>query len=99
MELLHQRFGHLSMETVKQMTNKLDVGVMVNMKDLSSYECVACNSSNAKGMHHARRPLQELLPLSILVMDICSVTETTVSGATMFLFAIDEATRYKWVFS
>ncbi|KAE9040997.1 hypothetical protein PR001_g4836 [Phytophthora rubi] len=31
-------------------------------------------------------------------MDICSVNEATASGAIMFLFVIDEATRYKWVF-
>ncbi|KAE8885905.1 hypothetical protein PF005_g7095 [Phytophthora fragariae] len=31
-------------------------------------------------------------------MDICSVNEATACGAIMFLFIIDEATRYKWVF-
>ncbi|KAE9331194.1 hypothetical protein PF008_g15555 [Phytophthora fragariae] len=31
-------------------------------------------------------------------MDIYSVNEATASGAIMFLFVIDEATRYKWVF-
>ncbi|KAE9243217.1 hypothetical protein PR003_g5076 [Phytophthora rubi] len=52
----------------------------------------------AKGMRHARRPTRKQLSLSVLVMDICSVNEATACGAIMFLFIIDEATRYKWVF-
>lgn len=31
-------------------------------------------------------------------MDIRTVNETTTCGKTMFLFVIDEATRFKWVF-
>ncbi|KAG6618783.1 Integrase, catalytic core protein [Phytophthora cinnamomi] len=98
MELLHQRFSHLSMDTVKMMTNKLNVGVKINAKDLSSYDCVACNASKAKGMHHARCPMRKQLPLAVLVMDVCFVNEASASGATMFLFGIDEATRFKWAY-
>lgn len=49
-------------------------------------------------MHHERRPVRELQPISILVMDICSMTEPTASGAAMFLCVLDKATRFMWVF-
>ncbi|GMF49057.1 unnamed protein product [Phytophthora fragariaefolia] len=42
MELLHQRFGHMGMSTVKLLASKLDVGIEINAKDLSFYDCVAC---------------------------------------------------------
>ncbi|KAE9259956.1 hypothetical protein PR003_g34566, partial [Phytophthora rubi] len=32
------------------------------------------------------------------MMDICSMSEPTIDGATMFLFVIDESTRYKWTY-
>ncbi|POM66732.1 Transposon Polyprotein integrase [Phytophthora palmivora] len=59
MELLHQRFDHVAMETVKRLAHK---------------------------------------PLEVLMMDVCSIKPATVGGAGMFLFVVDEATRYKWAF-
>ncbi|GMF44742.1 unnamed protein product [Phytophthora fragariaefolia] len=96
MALLHQRFGRLNMPAVKAMVNKQKVGVKINAKDLNSYDCVACTAGKAKRMHHARRSLRELQPLSILMMDVCSMGEPTARGATMFLYVVDEVTCYKW---
>nr|KAE8919235.1 hypothetical protein PF009_g30454 [Phytophthora fragariae] len=98
MELLHQRFGHMGMSTVKLLANKLDVGIEINAKDLSSYDCVACAAGKAKRMSYARIPVRKSKPLETLMMDICSMSEPTIDGATMFLFVIDESTRYKWTY-
>ncbi|KAE9285266.1 hypothetical protein PR003_g26636, partial [Phytophthora rubi] len=70
MELLHQRFGHMGMSTVKLLANKLDVGIDINAKDLSSYDCVACAAGKAKRMSYARIPVRKSKPLETLMMDI-----------------------------
>jgi len=88
MELLHQRFGHMGMSTVKALANKHDVGIEINAKGLSSFECVACAASKAKRMTHSRIPVRKSEPLETLMMDICSLNELTVDGASMFLFVI-----------
>lgn len=97
MKVLHQCFGHMSMETVKLLSNKIDLGAKTIMNPFTN-ECVACNSRKASRMHYARRPRQDLQPLSILVMDERSIFEETASGATMFMFVIDEVSRYNWAF-
>lgn len=54
MELLHQRFGHVGMETVKVLSNKLDVGVKMNAKsELVRVCCVCC-----RRMTHKRIPVR-----------------------------------------
>lgn len=93
--LLHQRLGHLNMPVVKAMASKQKVGVKINSNDLSPYDCVACTAGIAKRMHHARRSLRKLQPLSTLMIDVCLMDEPTASGATMFLYVVDEVTRYK----
>ncbi|OWZ04852.1 polyprotein [Phytophthora megakarya] len=86
------------MNTIKILAKKLDVGVKVNERGLAPYQCVACAASKAKGMTFARVPVRKSLPLEKLMVDICSVSEPTVDGATMFLLVMDEATRFKWVY-
>ncbi|OWY95977.1 Retrotransposon RIRE1 poly protein [Phytophthora megakarya] len=49
-------------------------------------------------MTYARVPVRRSKPLETLMMDICALNEDSVDGATMFLFIVDEATRYKWAF-
>ncbi|GMF55323.1 unnamed protein product [Phytophthora fragariaefolia] len=77
MSLLHQRFGHLNIPAAKAMTSKQKIGVKINAKDLNFYDCVACTAGKAKRIHHARRSLRELQPLSIVMMDVCSMDEPT----------------------
>lgn len=98
MKVLHQRFGHMSMEIVMLLSDKIDLGVKINKNPLSTYDYVAWNSSKGPWTHYARRPMRDFQPLPILVMDLCSISEETASGATMFLFVIDEVSRYKWAF-
>ncbi|OWZ13358.1 reverse transcriptase [Phytophthora megakarya] len=98
MELLHQRFRHMSMNTINILATKIDVGVKVNERGLAPYECFACAGSKAKRMTFARVPVRKYLPLEKLMEDICPVNGPTVDGATMFLFVADEATRFKWVY-
>ncbi|KAE9022030.1 hypothetical protein PF005_g6545 [Phytophthora fragariae] len=98
MELLHQRFGHMGMITVKLLANKLDVGIEINAKDLSSYDRVACAAGKAKRMSYARFPVRNSKPLETLMMEICSMSEPTIDGSSMFLFVIEESTRYKWTY-
>jgi hypothetical protein len=98
MELLHQRFGHVAMDTVKRLAHKLDVGVTLNAKGLTSYECVACAEAKARRMTHARIAERDSKPLEVLMMDICSIKPATIGGFSMFLYVVDEATRYKWAF-
>ncbi|KAE9342201.1 hypothetical protein PR003_g9598 [Phytophthora rubi] len=98
MELLHQRFGHMGMSTVKLLANKLDVGIEINAKDLSSYDRVACAAGKAKRMSYARFPVRNSKPLETLMMEICSMSEPTIDGSSMFLFVIEESTRYKWTY-
>ncbi|GMF22640.1 unnamed protein product [Phytophthora fragariaefolia] len=98
MELLHQRFGQLGVSTVKPLASKLDVGIEINAKDLSFYDCVACAAGKPKRMSYARISVREFKPLETLVVDICSMSKSTVDGAPMFLFIIDESTRYKRVY-
>ncbi|GMF24208.1 unnamed protein product [Phytophthora fragariaefolia] len=86
------------MPAVKAMASKQKVGVKINANDLNSYDCVACTAGKAKRMNHANRSLRELQPLSILMMDVCSMDEPTARGATMFLYVVDEVTRYKWAY-
>ncbi|OWZ14146.1 Integrase, catalytic core protein [Phytophthora megakarya] len=93
MKLLHQRFGHLGMYSTQ-----LDVGVKINENGLTSYECAACAASKAKRMTYARVPVRRSKPLATLIVDICALNEDSVDRATMFLFIVDKATRYKWVF-
>ncbi|GMF23796.1 unnamed protein product [Phytophthora fragariaefolia] len=95
MELLHQRFGHMGMSTVKLLASKLDVGIEINEKDLSFYDCVACAAGKAKRMSYARIPVRKS---KTLMIDIGSMSEATVDGATMFLFIIDESTRHQCVY-
>ncbi|KAE8893909.1 hypothetical protein PF003_g22350 [Phytophthora fragariae] len=98
MGLLHQRFGHMGMSTVKLLANKLDVGVEINAKYLSPYDCVACAAGKAKCMSYARDPVRKFKCLETLMMDICSMNEHPIDGATMFMFIMDECTRYKWTY-
>ncbi|KAE8878366.1 hypothetical protein PF007_g28573 [Phytophthora fragariae] len=98
MELLHQRFGHVAMNTVKRLAHKFDVGVKLNAKGLTSYECIACVQGKTKRMTHVRIAERKSKPLEVLMMDICSIKPATVGGASMFLFIVDEATRFKWAF-
>ncbi|KAE9332414.1 hypothetical protein PF008_g14954 [Phytophthora fragariae] len=98
MELLHQRFGHLGMDSVQTLSKKLDVGVKLNENGLTPYEFVACAASKAKRMHHARIPVRKSGPLETLMMDVCTINEETVEGSIMFLCVTDECTRYKWAF-
>ncbi|KAG3087882.1 hypothetical protein PI124_g20074 [Phytophthora idaei] len=98
MELLHQRFGHMKMESVKVLAKKIGVGVKINTKDLASYTRVVCAAAVAKRTSYARIPMRKSEPLKTLMMDICSVNEQNVDGATTFLFNIDESTSYKWPF-
>ncbi|KAE9350828.1 hypothetical protein PR003_g5178 [Phytophthora rubi] len=98
MGLLHQCFGHMGMSTVKLLANKLDVGVEINAKYLSSYDCVACAAGKAKCMNYARDPVRKFKSLETLMMDICSMSEPPIDGATMFMFIMDECTRYKWTY-
>ncbi|KAG2901250.1 hypothetical protein PC119_g24601 [Phytophthora cactorum] len=56
MELLHQPVGHLHMALLQTMADKMDLGVKFNMKDLTTYECIACVVSKAKSMSHKRLP-------------------------------------------
>lgn len=98
MELIHRRFGHMSMNSANVLSGKLDVGVKMNTKGLTSYECVACAASKTKHMHYARIPVRKSKPLESHMMDICTLNDQTADGATIFLFVIDESTRYKWVF-
>ncbi|OWZ04593.1 polyprotein [Phytophthora megakarya] len=98
MELLHQIFGHMSMNTIQNLANKLDVGVKVKERGLAPCKCVACAASKAKRMTFARVPVRKSLPLEKLMVDVCSVSEPTVDGATLFLLVLDEATRFKWVY-
>lgn len=92
-ELLHLRFGHMSMDTGKAVSTKLDVGVKINAKGLTPYECVAWPASKMQRMSHPRVPLRKSEPLNTLMMDTCTVNEQTADGVAMFLFIIDEATR------
>ncbi|KAG2780618.1 hypothetical protein PC129_g13284 [Phytophthora cactorum] len=96
MELLHQRFGHLHMALLQTMADKMDFGVKFNTKDLITYQCIACLVSKAKSMIHKRLPARSTKPLEVLVMDICTMNVATASKATMFMFIVDIATRYKW---
>lgn len=98
MELLHHRFGHLNMHLVNVLAGKLNLGVKLNMKRLSIYDCVACIASKVKAMHHSRLPVRTTRPLDILLMGICSLKEHTMSGSTMFFFVLHVATRYKWLY-
>ncbi|OWY94637.1 Integrase, catalytic core protein [Phytophthora megakarya] len=98
MELLHQRFGHMSMDTIKVLSKKLDVGIKINENGLRPYECVACAASTAKRMTYSRVPVRKSDPLEKVMVDIYSMSELTVDGATMFLFIVDEVTRFKWAF-
>jgi transposase InsO family protein len=97
-ELLHQRFGHVAMDTVKRLAHKLDVGVTLNAKGFTSYECVACAEAKARRMTHARIAERDSKPLEVLMMNICSIKTATIGGFSMFLDVVDEATRYKWAF-
>ncbi|KAG2902120.1 hypothetical protein PC119_g21288 [Phytophthora cactorum] len=52
----------------------------------------------AKRTSYATITKRKSEPLETLMMDICSVNEQSVDGATRFLFIIDESTSYKWPF-
>jgi hypothetical protein len=99
MELLHQRFGHMGMSTIKAMVSKhMDLGAKVNEANLKPYDCVACIASKAKKMTYHRVAQRSAKLLETLMMDICSIGDTTIGGQTMFLFIVDEASRYKWMY-
>ncbi|KAG3066602.1 hypothetical protein PI125_g23833 [Phytophthora idaei] len=98
MELLHQRVGHLHMALLQTMADKMDLGVKFNTKDRTTYECIACVVCKAKSMSHKRLPACSTKPLEVLVMNICTMNVATASKATMFMFIVDVATRYKWVY-
>ncbi|KAE8911626.1 hypothetical protein PF003_g4602 [Phytophthora fragariae] len=98
MEFLHQRIGHVAMDTMKRLAHKFDVGVKLNAKGLTSYECVACAEAKAKRMTHARIEKRDSKPLQVLMMDVCSIKPATIGGCSMFLLVVDEATRFKWAF-
>ncbi|KAE9306608.1 hypothetical protein PR003_g21197 [Phytophthora rubi] len=98
MELLHQRFRHVAMDTVKRLAHKFDVGVKLNAKGLTSYECIAVVEGQTKRLNHVRIAERKSKPLEVLMMDICCIKPATVGGASMFLFIVDEATRFKWEF-
>ncbi|KAE9331436.1 hypothetical protein PF008_g15430 [Phytophthora fragariae] len=98
MELLHQRFRHVAMDTVKRLAHKFDVGVKLNAKGLTSYECIAVVEGKTKRLNHVRIAERKSKPLEVLMMDICCIKPATVGGASMFLFIVDEATRIKWEF-
>ncbi|KAE9045905.1 hypothetical protein PR002_g1970 [Phytophthora rubi] len=98
MELLHQRFGHAFIHTVKRLAHKFHVGVTLNAKGLTSYECVACAEAKAKRMTNVRIQKRDSEPLQVLMLAICSIRPATTGGCSMFLFVVDEATRFKWAF-
>ncbi|KAE9268949.1 hypothetical protein PF008_g30991 [Phytophthora fragariae] len=98
MEFLHQRIGHVAMDTVKRLAHKFDVGVKLNANWLTTYECVACAEAKANRMTHARIEKRDSKPLQVLMMDVCSIKPATIGGCSMFLFVVDEATRFKWAF-
>jgi hypothetical protein len=98
MEMLHQRFGHVAMDTVKRLAHMLQVGVTLIANELSSYKCVACAEAKARWMTYARIAERESKPLEVLMMDICSIKPATICGYNMFMYVGNEATRSRWAF-
>ncbi|KAE9076984.1 hypothetical protein PF010_g23681 [Phytophthora fragariae] len=99
MELLHNRLNHVAMDTIKEMVaSKVDMGVKVNTRDLSFYECVPCIESKIKRMTYSRNPRRATRPLEKLSADICTINEVSADKSTMFLLVMDEFSRYKWAY-
>lgn len=57
--------------------NKLDAGVKINAKELSSYECVACNSRKAKRMRdvHCTETTESGATMILFVIDETTICE------------------------
>ncbi|KAE9016161.1 hypothetical protein PR002_g13735 [Phytophthora rubi] len=99
MELLHNRLNHVAMDTIKEMVaSKVDMGVKVNTRNLSFYECVPCIESKIKRMTYSRNPRRATRPLEKLSADICTINEVSADKSTMFLLVMDEFSRYKWAY-
>lgn len=98
MGLLHNRLNHAGMEEIRRVAQQFDVGFKMNASQLQPYDCVPCRMGKFKKMTYKRDPARRLRPLEKIAVDLCSVKCTSVTGETMFLLAVDEATRFKWAF-
>ncbi|RAW25625.1 hypothetical protein PC110_g17962 [Phytophthora cactorum] len=99
MGLLHNRLGHVNMQMIHEMAaNKVDFGINVNLRSLSADDCVPCLSAKFKRMSYKRNPERRSNPLEKLSVDLCSISQEMVTGETMFMLVVDEATRFKWCY-
>lgn len=97
MHLLHNRMGHIGIETLRKLVAQhVDLGVNLNERTIRACECIPCSEAKMRQMTYRRNPRRRTTPLEKLSMDVCSIGDATVSGETMFLLVVDEATRFKW---
>ncbi|KAJ8542649.1 hypothetical protein ON010_g12162 [Phytophthora cinnamomi] len=97
MALLHNRLGHVGMDTIKTMAGQAyNFGIQFQQQQFAHYECIPCVESKTKRMSYSRGPTRSAKRLEKLSVDLCSVGVDTVAKSNQFLLVVDEATRYKW---
>lgn len=101
LEEWHRKLGHLSISSMRKLTNNMTLGFDINKKDCVDFEnpCEVCIKAKHVRLPFITERYRSTRPLEILHMDIAGpIDPETFDGKKYFLTVLDDFTHYTVVY-